>query len=105
MKFTPIPVLLALLVPAIAALPAGESVDLETQSPNQNEVEALVCADNLCVGINKNKLCNDRVSERQRCFDMDDANIWTYSAGLAPVPADNTSVESVVASSGSKWQT
>lgn len=60
MKFT---LALALLVPAIAAMPAAdvEARDVEIQN-TEGDLEALACADNLCVGVNKNKLCNDRVS-------------------------------------------
>jgi hypothetical protein len=60
MKFT---LVLALLAPVIAAMPAAdvEARDVEIQN-TEGDLEALACADNLCVGINKNKLCNDRVS-------------------------------------------
>lgn len=57
MKFT---LALALLAPVIAALPAADVENTEVEATSQN-IHALNCGDNLCVGINKNELCNDRV--------------------------------------------
>lgn len=59
MKFS---LVVALLVPVIAALPAAEDIAEDVSANVEGEFEALACADNLCVGVNKNKLCNDRVS-------------------------------------------
>lgn len=61
MKFTQIPIILAFLVPAITALPAAEA----DQSANPAELASrAVCANNVCIGVNRNKLCNDRVSSQ-----------------------------------------
>lgn len=62
MKFTQIPVFaIALLVPAIAALPSTESAE---QSANSvfGQIEARACkAAGSCKGIGGGDLCNDRV--------------------------------------------
>jgi hypothetical protein len=59
MKFT---LVLALLAPFVAVLPAAEGSDAEVSANPAADVEAsLVCADGLCIGINKNQFCNDRV--------------------------------------------
>lgn len=74
MKFT---LVLALLAPVIAAMPAAdvEARDVEIQN-TEGDLEALACADNLCVGVNKNKLCNDRVSTpKQQPSRLDSDNI------------------------------
>ncbi|KAJ6441392.1 retrovirus polyprotein [Purpureocillium lavendulum] len=61
MKFTQVPIVLALLIPAIAAMPAGESVDMTERSDDMNVFEARACgAAGACKGVGGGDLCNDR---------------------------------------------
>ncbi|UNI16533.1 hypothetical protein JDV02_002961 [Purpureocillium takamizusanense] len=61
MKFAQVPVVLALLIPAIAAMPAGEAVDMTERSENINTLEARACgAAGSCKGVGGGDLCNDR---------------------------------------------
>jgi len=61
MKFTQIPVfVVALLIPAVAAMPAGEDVDESRAVMGQLEARACKAAGS-CKGIGGGDLCNDRV--------------------------------------------
>lgn len=60
MKFT---LVLALLVPAIAAMPAAENNadgDVEVAG---DSLETMGCGDGLCHGFQDSSLCNNRVSD------------------------------------------
>lgn len=65
MKFTHLAAILALVAPAVMAMPADEGGDLVMrESPDLvMDLEARACgAAGSCKGINKNRLCKDRVS-------------------------------------------
>lgn len=108
MKFTQVPVIIALLIPAIAAMPAGETVDMTERSEHINSLEARACgAAGACKGVGGGDLCNDRVSALNDCF-FDE--IWNTvlklgfnSARSARAPAATTRRASAEASAGSKY--
>lgn len=75
MKISQLPIILAMLVPAIAAMPAGESNDVSAKV----DAGTLSCgAAGSCKGVGGGSLCNDRVSTHTRIFHISmltDANL------------------------------
>lgn len=63
MKFT---LVLALLVPAIAAMPAAEKNAEADVSVAGDAIEAMSCGSGLCRGFQDSSLCNNRVCDQEK---------------------------------------
>ncbi|KAL6858339.1 hypothetical protein ACO1O0_005800 [Amphichorda felina] len=62
MKVSQIPIIFAILVPAIAALPEGEKSDVAANA--KVDAGTLSCgAEGSCVGVGGGDLCNDRCKQ------------------------------------------
>lgn len=101
MKVSQIPIIFAILVPAIAALPEGEKPDVAANA--KVDAGTLSCgAEGSCVGVGGGDLCNDRVSGPEKSHGGLHADRWRHSASNAKAPAANIPRGSAAVLAGSK---